>query len=275
MADVQTLRGIRYSSDTVGDLAQVVSPPYDVISEEDQASYYARSPYNIIRLELGKEEPGDTSLNNRYTRAATIFGEWRINNILRQEATPCYYLYQQIFNHEGQTYTRTSMLARVRLEPWSAKVVLPHETTHSKAKDDRLRLLRACAANFSPIMSMYEDPQGRIRRLLAAHASNADIQFTDEVNEQHRLHLFTDPTQIALIQNFFAERQLYIADGHHRYETALNYREEIREQRRYIHENDAVNFVLMALIDVDDPGLLVLPTHRLLIGLSPEALRLP
>ena len=272
MADVQTLRGIRYSSDTVGDLAQVVSPPYDVISEEDQASYYARSPYNIIRLELGKEEPGDTSLNNRYTRAATIFGEWRRDDILRQEATPCYYLYQQIFNHDGQTYTRTSMLARVRLEPWSAKVVLPHETTHSKAKDDRLKLLRACAANFSPIMSMYEDPQGRIRRLLAAHADNADVQFTDEVNEQHRLHLFTDPTQIALIQNFFAERQLYIADGHHRYETALNYREEIREQRRYIHENDAVNFVLMALIDVDDPGLLVLPTHRLLIGLNPDAL---
>ena len=272
MADVQTLRGIRYSSDTVGDLAQVVTPPYDVISEEDQARYYARSPYNIIRLELGKEEPGDTSLNNRYTRAAAIFGEWRINDILRQEATPCYYLYQQIFNHDGQTYTRTSMLARVRLEPWSAKVVLPHETTHSKAKDDRLRLLRACAANFSPIMSMYEDPQGRIRRLLAAHAANAEVQFTDEVNEQHRLHLFTDPTQIALIQNFFAERQLYIADGHHRYETALNYREEIREQRRFIHENDAVNFVLMALIDVDDPGLLVLPTHRLLIGLNPEAL---
>ncbi len=272
MADVQPLQGIRYSRDTVGDLARVVTPPYDVISEEDQARYYARSPYNIIRLELGKEEPGDTSLNNRYTRAAAIFGEWRINDILRQEATPCYYLYQQIFNHDGQTYTRTSMLARVRLEPWSAKVVLPHETTHSKAKDDRLRLLRACAANFSPIMSMYEDPQGRIRRLLAAHAANAEVQFTDEVNEQHRLHLFTDPTQIALIQNFFAERQLYIADGHHRYETALNYRDEIREQRRFIHENDAVNFVLMALIDVDDPGLLVMPTHRLLIGLNPEAL---
>src|SRR2546423_1914762 len=272
MADVQPLQGIRYSRDTVGDLAQVVTPPYDVISEENQAIYYARSPSNIIRLELGKEESGDTSLNNRYTRAAAIFGEWRINNILRQEATPCYYLYQQIFNHEGQTYTRTSMLARVRLEPWSAKVVLPHETTHSKAKDDRLKLLRACAANFSPIMSMYEDPQGRIRRLLAAHADNADVQFTDEVNEQHRLHLFTDPTQIALIQNFFAERQLYIAGGHHRYETALNYREEMREHRRYIHENDAVNFVLMALIDVDDPGLLVLPTHRLLLGLSPEAL---
>ena len=122
MADVQPLPGIRYSSDSVGDLAQVVTPPYDVISEEDQARYYARNPYNVIRLELGKEEPGDTSLNNRYTRAATIFGEWRINNILQQDSVPCYYLYQQIFNHDGQTYTRTSLLVRVRLEPWSARV---------------------------------------------------------------------------------------------------------------------------------------------------------
>ena len=272
MADVQPLPGIRYSSDIVGDLAQVVTPPYDVISEEDQARYYARNPYNVIRLELGKEESGDTSLNNRYTRAAAIFGEWRINNILRQDPVPCYYLYQQIFNHGGQTYTRTSLLVRVRLEPWSARVVLPHETTHSKAKDDRLKLLRACAANFSPIMSLYNDPQGRMRRLLAAYAANAQVQITDEVNEQHRLHPITDPTQSALILNFFSERQLYIADGHHRYETALNYREEIGEQRRHIHEDDAVNFTLMALIDVDDPGLLVLPTHRLLSGLSPVAL---
>src|ERR1051326_2547980 len=108
VADVQPLPGIRYSRDAVGDLAQVVTPPYDVISEEDQARYYAQSPYNIIRLELGQEKPGDTSLNNRYTRAAATFSEWRINNILQQDAFPCYYLYQQTFNHDGQTYTRTS-----------------------------------------------------------------------------------------------------------------------------------------------------------------------
>ena len=111
-----------------------------------------------------------------------------------------------------------------------------------------------------------------MRRLLTAFATNAEVQFTDEVNEEHRLQPITDPAQVALIQDFFAERQLYIADGHHRYETALNYREEIRELRRHINNDDGVNFVLMALIDVDDPGLLVLPTHRLLFGLSPEAL---
>src|SRR6266702_84835 len=223
MADVQPLRGIRYNSEVVSNLAQVITPPYDVISEEAQARYYAHSPYNIIRLELAMDEPGDTSLYNRYTRAASTFAEWRIHSILQQDATPGYYLYQQIFTHNAQTYTRTSLLARVRLEPWSARVVLPHEHTMAKPKEDRL-------------------------------------------------HPITGERQIALIQNFFAERQLYIADGHHRYETALNYREEVRALHRKLDTDDAANFVLMALIDVDDPGLLVLPTHRLLFGLSQDAL---
>ena len=272
MADVQPLRAIRYVSEKIGDLAQVVTPPFDVISPEAQARYYARHPYNVIRLELPKEEPGDTTLNNRYTRAAATLAEWRVENVLRQDATPRYYMYQQRFTHDGTTYTRTSLIARVRLEPWSARVILPHEYTHSKAKDDRLQLLRACATNFSPLMAVYDDPQGRMRRLLTAYAANAEITITDEVNEEHRLHPITDADQIALIQDFFAERQLYMADGHHRYETALNYREEIREQRKDLHLDDAVNFVLMALIDTDDPGFLVLPTHRLLFGLNPYAI---
>ncbi|MGI9061322.1 MAG: DUF1015 domain-containing protein [Ktedonobacteraceae bacterium] len=272
MADVRPLRGIRYNDEVVGDLAQVVTPPYDVISKEAQAKYYARNPYNVIRLEFGAEQVGDNTLNNRYTRAAAALAEWRLQAVLRQDALPGYYLYQQLFSQNGQQYTRTSLLARVRLEPWSSKVVLPHEHTMSKPKDDRLKLLRACATNLSPIMSLYNDPQGRIRRLLGAYADNAEVQMTDEVGEGHRLQHITDPAQIDLIQNFFAERQLYIADGHHRYETALNYREEIREQRRQLHVDDAVQFVLMALVDVDDPGLLVLPTHRLLSGLSTTTL---
>src|SRR6266851_4708189 len=243
MADVQPLRGIRYNSEAVGNLAQIITPPYDVISEEAQAKYHARNPYNIIRLELGLDEPGDTSLNNRYTRAATTFAEWRVNSILQQEATRCYYVYQQIFTYNAQTYTRTSLLARVRLEPWSARVVLPHEHTMAKPKDDRLKLLRACATNLSPIMSLYNDPQGRMRRLLSSYAANAEVQIVDEVDEEHRLQSIIDEKQITLLQNFFTERQLYIADGHHRYETALNYREEVREMHRHLAADDAANFV--------------------------------
>jgi uncharacterized protein (DUF1015 family) len=272
MADVQPLRGLRYARQKVGDLAQVVTPPYDVIDKEAQERYYARSPYNVIRLELGKEEVSDTNLNNVYTRAAATFAEWRAQGIIQQDRQPGYYLYQQIFRRNDQTYTRTSILARVRLEPWSARVVLPHEHTLAKAKEDRLNLYRACSTNFSPIMSMYEDPQGRIRRLLNNYASHPEVSIVDEAGEEHRLHPINDPQQIALIQSFFAERQLYIADGHHRYETALAYQAEIREQRRGLHPDDAVNFTLMALIDVDDPGWLVLPTYRLLFNLDQDAL---
>jgi uncharacterized protein (DUF1015 family) len=272
MADVRPLRGIRYVREHISDLAQVVTPPYDVIGKEAQARYYARHPYNMIRLELGQEKSTDTTLNNVYTRAATTFSEWRLHNILRQDPTPCFYLYQQRFLYGSQTYTRTSLMARVRLEPWSAHVVLRHEYTLAKAKEDRLRLLRACAANFSPIMSLYDDPQGRVRRLLSSYAAQPEIQIVDEVGEEHRFQPITDIHQVALIQDFFSQRQLYIADGHHRYETALAYREEILEQRKELHPDDAVNFVMMALIDVDDPGMLVLPTHRLLFGLSSDAL---
>jgi uncharacterized protein (DUF1015 family) len=270
MAEVRPLRAVRYAPARVGDLAQVITPPYDVISPQAQATYYERNPYNAIRLELGKEEASDTTLNTVYTRAAATLAEWRLQGILRQDETPGYYLYQQKFTHHGQHFTRTSLLARVRLEPWSARVILPHENTLAKAKDDRLKLYRACATNLSPIMCLYDDPQGRMRRLLGSYTP--ETQVVDEVGEQHFLHPIIDEQQIALIQDFFAQRQLYIADGHHRYETALTYQQEIREQRHGLHSDDAVNFTLMALIDVDDPGMLVLPTHRMLFHLGQEAL---
>ncbi len=272
MAEVQPLRGIRYAVEKVGDIAQVVTPPYDIISPEAQERYYTRNQYNVIRLEFGKTQPDDNTLNNVYTRAAATFAEWRFQDILRQESTAAYYMYQQTFMHDGKRYTRTSLLGRVRLEPWSARVVLRHEHTLAKAKNDRLQLLRASAANFSPIMSLYDDPQGRIRRLLSTYAADAEVHFDDETGEEHRLHAITDLQEIALIQDFFSQRQLYIADGHHRYETALAYRQEILEQRKELYPADAANFVMMALIDVDDPGMLVLPTHRLLFDMSEQAL---
>src|SRR5258708_37372126 len=186
MVDVQPLRGIRYASEIVGGTGQIVTPPYDVISEEAQARYYARSPYNIIRLELSRDEPGDTSLNNRYTRAATTLAEWRLKGVLRQDALPAYYLYQQRFSQNGQSYTRTSLLARVRLEPWSARVVLPHEHTLSRPKLDRLKLMRATAMKLSPLMSLYDNQQGRSRKFVESYADNAWIHITDERNERLR-----------------------------------------------------------------------------------------
>lgn len=272
MADIQPFRGLRYSREKVGDLAQIITPPFDVISKEAQARYYERHPYNVIRLELGRQEPTDNILNNVYTRAAVTLSEWRLEDILYQETLPGYYLYQQRFTYGGQSYTRTSLLARVRLEPWSARIVLPHEHIRTKDKEDRLNLLRACSTNLSPIMCMYEDPQQQIRQLLSNYADKPEIQIVDEVGEEHRLHPITDPELMILIHNFFAPRQLYIADGHHRYTTALQYRDEVHQQRKELHPMDAINFVLMALIDIEDPGWLVLPTHRILFGLSQDKL---
>lgn len=271
MADVRPLSGIRYASEVVPNLADVVTPPFDVISAEAQERYYTRNPYNVIRLELGKITPTDTTLNNRYTRAAATLAEWRQVGVLRQEAAPAYYAYRQVFTHGGRRYVRTSLLARVRLAPWEEHVVLRHEFTRKKDKDDRLQLLRACSMNLSPIMCMYNDPQGRIRRLLDNPLTSPEVHITDEANEEHLLQPISDPEQVALIQSFFAERQLYIADGHHRYETALNYRNELQQTRR-LDEHDAANFVMMALIDLDDPGMLVLPTHRLFNDLDSEVL---
>jgi uncharacterized protein (DUF1015 family) len=272
MADVQPLQGLRYSQEKINNLNQIITPPFDVIDQAAQQRYYARHPYNVIRLELGTSTPSDTTLNNVYTRAATTLAEWRLQNIIQQEQTACYYLYQQRFTYAGQHYTRTSLLARVRLEPWEARVVLPHENIRKKDKEDRLNLIRACATNLSPIMCMYDDPQGRMRRLLHTYADNPEILITDEIHEEHRLQAITNLEQIELIKDFFAPRQLYIADGHHRYTTALQYRDEIYAQRRELHHMDGVNFVLMALIDVDDPGWLVLPTHRILFDLDPDIL---
>jgi uncharacterized protein (DUF1015 family) len=272
MVDVQPLQGLKYASKAVGDLAHVVSPPHDVTSPEEQVYYHALSPYNILQVEWGREFPHDNHLDNRYTRSGDMLTQWYIDGILVKDATFRYYLYQQAFDVEGRAYTRTGLIARVRLEPWTSSAILAHEQTLSKPLHGHLNLLRATATNLGPIMCLYDDSEGQIRELLAtSHASQADIQVVDKVGGKHLLYPIIEQKQIQFIHNFFLAKQLYIADGHHRYETALNYREELQAQRS-LPVDDPANFVLMTLIDIDDPGLVVLPTHRLLAGLSKKAL---
>ncbi len=270
MADVRPFPGIRYAAGT--DLARVVTPPYDVISPEAQDRYYERDPHNIIRLELGKATPKDDDLDNVYSRAAITFAEWRLHQVLQQDS-PAFYAYEQSFQLEGRAYTRRSLFARVRLEPWEAGVVLPHEYTLSKPKEDRLKLLRACAANLSPLMALYDDPQGTVDALLRASITEQPAaEFVDENGEGHRLWPLPDTALSAAVSDFFRERQLFIADGHHRYETALAYRDEQPGVRKVtaLAADDAANFTLMALSALDDPGVVVLPTHRMLRDLDPQ-----
>ena len=274
MADIRPFSGIHYAPDLRPHLAALVTPPYDVISPEAQVAYYDRHPNNIIRLELGLDEPGDDTLNNRYTRAAAIFAEWRLRGIMRQDERPTMYLYRQRFQSGGKDYWRASLLARVRLEPWEAGVVLPHEKTMAKPKSDRLKLLRACAANLSPIMALYQDEQGTLQQLFKAlNEFSPEADFTDEAGEEHWLLPITDEAHLRTIQDFFTHQRLYIADGHHRYETALAYRDELREMRKDLHPEDAANFVLMSLSAFEDPGVVILPTHRLIKGVAAERVR--
>ncbi|MGO8948322.1 MAG: DUF1015 domain-containing protein [Ktedonobacterales bacterium] len=265
MADIRPLPGIRYGESA--DLAKLVTPPYDVISTQAQARYYERHPENIIRLELGRDEPGDNDLNNRYTRAAVTFAEWRLRGVLRQD-TPSLYLYQQRFVYHGTRYRRLGLLARVRLESWLRGIILPHEHTLSQPKDDRLRLLDACAANLSPIMALYEDPGRDLQKLLVKRTkAQPVVNFKDEVGEEHRLWQVAGDDLAADIAEFFRDRQLFIADGHHRYETCLHYRDQktaLYAPYKDALASDAINFTLMTLYAVEDPGLLVLPTHRIL-----------
>ncbi|MBF6589056.1 MAG: DUF1015 domain-containing protein [Ktedonobacterales bacterium] len=270
MADVRPLPGIRYAAEA--ELAALVTPPYDVISPEAQANYYERHPHNLIRLELGREGQNDDALDNRYTRAAAAFAEWRLHGVLRQDA-PSLYLYEQRFAVAGGERRRLSVLARVRVEPWEEGIILPHERTLSKPKDDRLRLTRACAATISPIMALYDDPEGELARSFAPlHAQQPQLALTDDAGEEHRVWLMRDPLLANTVAGFFATRQLYIADGHHRYETALAYRDEVRELHKELPLDDGANFTLMALIAIEDPGLVVLPTHRILRAVEGERL---
>jgi uncharacterized protein (DUF1015 family) len=226
MADVRPVSGLRYTAQA--DLAALVTPPYDVISPEAQDRYYERHPENIIRLELGREGATDNALDDRYTRAAMTFAEWRLRGVLRQDP-PTLYVYEQRFSVAGADYTRASLLARVRLEPWEAGVVLPHERTLSKPKDDRLKLVRACAANLSPIMALYDDPRGQLdKRLARVRRRKPAVAFSDESGEEHRLWPAGDALLNAQVASFFDSSRIYIADGHHRYETALAYRDEVR-----------------------------------------------
>lgn len=273
MAEIRPFRGVRYNPAIAGDLATVVAAPYDIISPEAQDAYYSRSPYNVIALELGSERTGDTPTDNRYTRAAATYQDWLRSGVLSADSRAGFYLYEEQFADHRETRVRRSLFAPIRLANWEDRVVLPHEFTLPGPKVDRLNLLTATRAQFSPLLAMYDDP-GRIRQLLVDVAKTPPAaEFTlspgsvAAAADTHRLWHLADPALVAEIADAFRPLQIYIADGHHRYETALVYRDQ---QRRTGASADAPSeFALMALVETDDPGMLIRPTHRLLRGLGP------
>ncbi len=261
MADVRPFTALRYDTTIAGDAANLVAPPYDVVSVEEAHALYARSPFNVARIENGEERPDDSDTDNRYTRSALDIAAWLQQGALQRDAEPHFYVYDQEFTLDSKRLRRRAVFAALRVEEWEKRIVLPHEHTAAKAKEDRLRLLRATRTHLSPIMAMYRDPSG------AASIAESDIEAPvfDAVlpEERHTLRPLS-AAAAARFHDALAERRLYIADGHHRYETALNYRNERRAAASGWTGEEPENFVLAALVDAADPGLVVLPIDRLL-----------
>lgn len=268
MVEVCPFRGWRYDVAQVGDLSDVVTPPYDVIDARQQDQLFKKHPCNFVRLELNREEPGDASPDTRYERAAGFWKHWRLDGILRQEHEDALYVYSQEFEWDGQTHVRSGFMGRVRLEDFGTGNVFPHEQTLSGPKADRLKLIRATNANLSPIFGLYPDDTGDVQQALDDTCLTLTPNVaTDHLGVIHKVWVVTDHNVINKVKAGLRETPIFIADGHHRYETALNYRRELQAAGKLTDDTSPANFVLMMCVGMQDPGLQILPTHRLVSGL--------
>lgn len=281
MAHIEPFRALRYDPTRVS-IPQVVTQPYDKITPEMHDGYYAASPHNLVRVILGKEHANDHTADNRYTRAAQSFRDWRQQRIFLQDEQPSLYLYVQRFTAPGGSteMERRGIIALGRIEDYSAGVIFRHEQTLAKPKADRLNLLRATRAHFGQLFMLYSDPAAEIDALLQP-TGNPDLETKDEYGVSHRVWKISDPTLVKQVQTRMRDKKLIIADGHHRYETALNYRNERRAAAGDPGPSPNAapapyELVMMTLVNMDSPGLVILPTHRVVHGLpafSAEAFR--
>jgi uncharacterized protein (DUF1015 family) len=282
MAHIAPFRALRYDPTRV-QLEHVVTQPYDKITPEMQSAYYAASPHNLVRIILGKSQPTDHLEENIYTRAAASFRDWRREGIFRSDPEQSLYQYVQRFQPPagGPEMERRGFIALGKIEDYSEGIVHRHEQTLAKPKADRLNLLRATRAHFGQLFMLYGDPAAEIDGWLSA-ASPADMEIGIEVRDEygvlHQVRRIADPRTIELIRSKMSGKKLIIADGHHRYETAMAYRDERRAGGAPISAPSGLapfELVMMTFINMDSPGLVILPTHRVVHGLasfSPEAL---
>jgi uncharacterized protein (DUF1015 family) len=275
MAKVIPFRGIFYNPSKVNSLVDVIAPPFDVISKEEQEHLHSCHPQNIIRLTLGKAFKTDTNDNNPYTRAAGYLGKWRSDKILVRDETEALYLTSHEFPYENKSVIRYGLIVLVGLESFEKGVVLPHEKTFSNVRSKRLELMKACKTNLSAIFSLYPDIENQIHNRLKGEASDKtpDLHFTDQEGHTHRLWRIFDKNIHEAIAQFFEDKPIFIADGHHRYETALNYRDWLSTNNSNFDDSHPANYVMMYLCSMEDPGLIILPAHRMLDEVSP-ALRM-
>jgi len=259
MAEIAPFAGLRFDLGRVGDAARVLCPPYDVIGDAERLALEARHPHNVVRLELPRGEGAE-----RYAAAARLLAAWRAEGIVRLDAAPALYVYEQAFTFASRSYVRRGFTAAVRLEPFSARIVLPHEHTLAGPKEDRRRLMIATRTQVSQIFGLYRDAEGAAAAELdAATGETPGLDATTPEGVRHRLWAVTDPARLARLVAILRDKQILIADGHHRYETLLGLRTELRPPGA-APGRAAADFGAMFLARAEDPGLLVLPTHRLI-----------
>ncbi len=265
-------KGLRYNADKVRDITDVIAPPYDVITSDERMALEEKHPSNIVRLILNQPQSDDTETENQYTRAARLFKQWTTDQTLIQDPTPNYYIYDQSFHApDGKHYTRRAIIGLGKLEPFENRVILPHEKTHAGPKIDRLNLMRTCHANLSPIFIIYQDPDGDIEQIMEhfTDGNPPEIDCEEVFGSTHQLWRIDNPESNRKIQNLFTTKQLLIADGHHRYETALTFHDEITNDQ-LADPLSGYGYMMMNLVRMESSGLAVLAIHRLLSGLTSQ-----
>jgi uncharacterized protein (DUF1015 family) len=262
MANIKPFRGILYNVSKVS-MEDVLAPPYDIITPEFREALYMQSLHNIVRIDFGREEPGDNETENKYIRAGRYLDAWINEGVFIRSDKPSYYIYEMSYKIGGIRKSLIGFLGLVKLEELGKGSVFPHECTHSKPKQDRLNLMKACEANTSPIFSLYKSSDRQVSNLLSRTAeTNPYIEASDVSGDMHRLWKIDQEEQVAIITKELIDKDIFIADGHHRYETAYEFYREMMSKDP--SRSKAFDHVLMFLADMRDEGLTILPTHRLL-----------
>ncbi len=274
MAVISPFRSVQYNPGTAGNLGQLITPPYDVISPEQQEAYYRANDFNIIRLVLGRQFPDDSPGNNRYTRAAATLKEWLAHGVLVRQDRPSMVIYQMEFQlPDGGSRTMDGLVVLVRVENYGGKTVLPHEKTYKGPRKDQLNLLKACHAHFTPIHALFNDRDNLVMEEYGRFMSGPPEQEArDENGTIHRTWAFSDEGAMRRIAGLLKDNSLFIGDGHHRYETALEYRDEIRNENPP-PDLQGHEYVMMYITSTSHPGLTILPAHRMIKGIPEDNLR--
>ncbi len=266
MPQIKPFKAVYYNSRKIKDMGKVVSPPYDVISTEEQEYLHNLSPYNFTHIDFGKDASNDDKINNKYTRAKKIYSEWFEKDVLLKDNKPSIYFYKQDYKIMGQKHSRMGFVSLLELENEDESKVYPHENTHAKAIDDRLKLCEALKSNLSSIFVCYSDKDRKVEKIFNKHILTTEpiIDVEDNAKVHHKLWRLDDPSLIKEVSVALSDRQLFIADGHHRYKVAKEYQSRRLARMTNPSGQEAFNYVMTYFTNIDSRGLQIFPMHRII-----------